>query len=234
MRRIDQARTGAYACLRPKVFFKCDKYLNALIESCRYANRSESINGYRSIALVNLFVFGLALVLIAGPGISPRRIGMAAPSQRQTIEQRLQELEDREEIRQLLMDYGRFLDQRDFAAFSQLFAEKEGEWNGGLGRAVGQKAIQKLMKDTIGKDSGDIALPNLHLFTNEAIQVYGDRATAVTKWIFVMGSDANQPRLIYIGHYNDSLVREKERWKFQRRVVYSDIPAARTLEPQKK
>jgi hypothetical protein len=65
---------------------------------------------------------------------------------RETIETRLQRLQDREEIWLLLTDYGRFLDRRDFASFSQLFAEKEGEWIGGMGRAKTPLAIRKLME----------------------------------------------------------------------------------------
>jgi hypothetical protein len=134
-------------------------------------------------------------------------------------------LEDREEIHQLLMDYGRFLDRRDFVAFSQLFAEKEGEWIGGLGEAKGAPAIRKLMEDTIGKDAKKGGAPNYHLFGNEIIQVDGDRAKALTKWIFVVRGDSGRPQPFYLGHYEDSMVRENGRWKFLRRAVYGDIPA---------
>lgn len=44
----------------------------------------------------------------------------AAP---QKIEQRLQKLEDREQIRELLAEYIRCLDTRDHATYSQLFAQ---------------------------------------------------------------------------------------------------------------
>src|SRR3970282_1300439 len=52
---------------------------------------------------------------------------------------RVQVLEDREEIRELLLAYGRALDSRDFIAFSELFAEDEGEWIGGLASAHPQR-----------------------------------------------------------------------------------------------
>jgi hypothetical protein len=44
----------------------------------------------------------------------------------QSIETRLRALEDREEIRQLLINYGRTLDQRNFAAFAKLFIQVPG------------------------------------------------------------------------------------------------------------
>ena len=143
----------------------------------------------------------------------------------ESVESRLQRLEDREEIRQLLMDYGRYLDQRDFASFAALFAENGGEWIGGMGRAKGPTAIRKLMDDTIGGDAGSKGGgPNCHLFTNDTIHVNGSDASATTKWIFVVQNSSKQPQPFYIGHYEDVFVREKGRWKFLKRVVYGDIP----------
>jgi hypothetical protein len=152
---------------------------------------------------------------------------------RETIETRLQRLQDREEIWLLLTDYGRFLDRRDFASFSQLFAEKEGEWIGGMGRAKTPLAIRKLMEDTIGKDTIKISSPNYHLFTNERILVNGDQAKATCRWIFIVQGPAGQPQPFYLGHYEDTLIRENGRWKFLRRLVYGDIPADDPGSPSK-
>jgi hypothetical protein len=141
----------------------------------------------------------------------------------ESAEIRLQRLEDRESIRRLLMDYGRFLDQRDFGAFSKLFAEKEGEWVGGMGKAKGPDAIRTLMEKTIGADAS-MKNANLHIFTNEIIKLDGDRASATTKWMFVIKGESNRPQPIYLGHYEDALVRENGNWKFLKRMVYADIP----------
>lgn len=141
------------------------------------------------------------------------------------IRKRLQQLEDREEIRTLLIEYGRTLDARDFRAFSGLFAS-EGEWDGGMGVAKGPAAIQKLMEDTIGKNArSDIGSPNYHIFNNEVIEVQGDRATAFSKWSFVMQDENRRPQWIYLGHYNDTLIREDGRWKFLKRKITGAIPA---------
>jgi hypothetical protein len=171
-----------------------------------------------------LWFIGVATVVLAAGAIE-EFVHASSAEKQDSIEARLQRLEAREEIRQLLMDYGRFLDQRDFASFSQLFAEKNGEWIGGMGKATGPLAIRKLMEDTIGKNSNAaISAPNCHLFSNEVIHVNGDKASATTKWIFVVQSDTARPQLFYLGHYEDSIVRENGRWKFLRRVVYGDIP----------
>src|SRR5260370_37182653 len=54
------------------------------------------------------------------------------PQPGDTIEARLRRLEDREQIRQLIQEYGRHLDARDLVAYGRLFAE-DGEWLGGPG-----------------------------------------------------------------------------------------------------
>jgi hypothetical protein len=167
---------------------------------------------------------GTVAIVLLGVAVS-RHLPAVSAEKPEAVEVRLKRLEDREEIRQLLMDYGRFLDRRDFVAFSELFAEKEGEWIGGLGKAQGAQAIRKLMEDTIGKGAKNPGAPNYHLFGNETIGVEGDKAKAMTKWMFVVQGDAGRPQPFYLGHYEDTFVRENGRWKFLRRVVYGDIPA---------
>jgi uncharacterized protein (TIGR02246 family) len=138
---------------------------------------------------------------------------------------RVQELEDREEIRELLLAYGRALDSRDFVAFSALFAEEEGEWVGGLGAAKGRQAIFELMDKSIGHNRPRTGPPSFHVFSNEQIIVDGDQASATTKWIFVMQNDETSPRWVYLGHYDDTFVREDGRWRFLKRQAFTDIPA---------
>jgi hypothetical protein len=168
----------------------------------------------RVMAVVSAVLFAGALIVQTVSG-----------EKKESVSSRLQKLEDREAIRQLLMNYGRYLDQRDFASFSGLFAEKDGEWIGGMGKAKSRDSIRKLMESTIGSDTtGSINGPNCHVFTNEVIQVDGNQATAVTKWIFVVQNSSKQPQPFYIGHYEDTLKRESGQWKFLRRVVYGDIP----------
>jgi 3-phenylpropionate/cinnamic acid dioxygenase small subunit len=147
-----------------------------------------------------------------------------SPSRNADVENRLKQLEDREEIRQLLVDYGRFLDQRDFESFSELFAEKDGEWVGGMGSARGRRGILKLMEEKIGRNAGEPNTSNFHLFTNQSIQLKGERAEAKTKWVFVIKNESNQPQPFYLGHYEDQLIRENGHWKFLKRAAYTDIP----------
>jgi uncharacterized protein (TIGR02246 family) len=144
---------------------------------------------------------------------------------RQSTEARLRILEDREAIRQLLIDYGRTLDRRDFVAFSKLFAESA-EYVGGAGTAIkGPAAIAKSLEETFEKNPTGVRDPNFHLFANETIQVNGDEAIAVSKGLFVVPSPANAPEIVMMATYEDVLTREGQLWKFKRRSVHADIPA---------
>lgn len=160
-------------------------------------------------------------------GVSVALILFAVPAGAQTLEERLQRLEDREAIRALIIEYGRSLDVRDFESFSALFAEHEGEWIGGFGAVKGRDAIRELMEARIGSADGDWRPTSHHLMTNETIDVNGDRANAVTKWVFVVQNDAGRPEWTFLGRYEDTFVRESGEWRFLRRQAITDIPSSR-------
>ncbi len=161
---------------------------------------------------------------IAGTALLLSLFFCACAPQTLELEMRLQRLEDRESIRRLQVDYGRFLDRRDFASFSNLFAAKDGEWIGGMGKAKGRENIRSLMEKTIGTDAA-LKNANLHIFANETIDLDGDRAKATAKWMFVVAGEGGRPQPVYLGHYEDDLIRESGDWKFARRIVRADIPS---------
>jgi hypothetical protein len=133
---------------------------------------------------------------------------------------RVQRLQDMEEIRTVLLDYGRFLDAHDFAGYSSLFA-KDGEWSGGMGTVQTPAGIKAFMEKNIpGKPGG-----TYHLLTNFVIDVHGDTATAWSRWAFVTPGPENKAVISQSGHYDDTFVRENGKWKFKRRVAKNDIPA---------
>ncbi len=139
-----------------------------------------------------------------------------------SLEDRVKRLEDMEEIRTVLVDYGRYLDARDFVSYSRLFA-KDGEWVGGFGTVKGPAAIQAFMEKNI---PGPNTAHNYHLLTNFEIDVQGDRATAWSRWSFVVPGPDQKPALAQGGRYEDILVREDGHWKFKRRVASNDLPAS--------
>lgn len=134
----------------------------------------------------------------------------------------LERLTAKEDIRNLLLDYGRHLDSRDFEAYSQLFAA-DGEWIGGFGTVSGPAAIQIFMEDAIpGPNTGN----TYHLLSNFQIDVRGDEATASSRWAFVTGGSSDTPTIVQGGRYEDTLVRENGAWKFSRREALLDIPVS--------
>jgi ketosteroid isomerase-like protein len=145
-----------------------------------------------------------------------------ASAQKPTVEARLQRLEDIDQIRTVLLNYGRFLDARDFAAYSRLFA-KDGEWIGGFGTVQGPAAIQAFMEKNIaGPNTGN----TYHILSNFEIEVHGDTATAWSRWAYVTPGADGWPVIAQGGRYDDTLVRENGAWKFKRRVASNDIPSS--------
>ena len=145
-----------------------------------------------------------------------------------SLASRVQRLEDIEEIHGVLLDYGRYLDSRDFAAYSRLFA-KDGEWVGGFGTVQGPAAIQAFMEKQIpGPNRGN----TLHILSNFKIDVKGDTATAWSRWTFVTPSADKKPAISQAGRYDDTFVRENGHWKFKRRTASNDIPVP-DLGPKK-
>ena len=148
--------------------------------------------------------------------------GVLAAQNDASVASRLQRLEDIEEIRTVLLDYGRFLDSRDLAAYSRLFAT-DGEWVGGFGSAKGPAGILEFMQKNLG--TGPNRNNSYHILSNFEIEVKGDTATAWSRWTFIIPAADGKPVISQAGRYDDTLVRENGRWRFKRRTASNDIPA---------
>jgi len=159
----------------------------------------------------------VVLFLLAGIAIGQAPRGNDTAS----LAARLQRLEDIEEIRTLLLDYGRLLDLRDLAGYSRLFA-KDGEWVGGFGSAKGPAEILAFMQKNLG--TGPNRNNSFHILSNFEIDVKGNSATAWSRWTFITSAADGKPVISQAGRYDDILVREDGRWKFKRRSASNDIP----------
>jgi uncharacterized protein (TIGR02246 family) len=156
-------------------------------------------------------------------------LGTAAPAAADdlaTLASRVQVLEDREDIRALILAYGQAHDHRDYRTFAGLFAAN-GEWIGGLGTAKGPDAIFALMDKSIGHNPLPNGSGTFHVMTNDQIKIDGDRASSTTKWLYITAAEDNSPKLTYLGHYDDEFVRENGRWRFLKRQSVSDISPLR-------
>ncbi len=140
---------------------------------------------------------------------------------------RVRALEDREAIRTLWAEYGRTLDARDFAAFSQLFA-RDAEFVGGGAPVKGPAAIGAFLEKAIGTNYPSSKGRNFHLYFNESIDLRGDEGSGVSKGGFVMANtENNKADFLLLATYRDQFVREDGKWKFKRREIIGDIPVPR-------
>jgi uncharacterized protein (TIGR02246 family) len=158
-----------------------------------------------------------ALAALIGFFGGPDLVAAATPTP-QSLEARIQHIDDRMAIERLLMEYGRAVDNRDFAAFAALFTE-DGEWKGAQGSYRGPKEIQKSMEKMFTDAAADIPKgKNFHLLTNVIIDLQGDHATASSKFIFYK-MNGGKPEAEVAGRYEDRLVRVGAAWKFQQRLA---------------
>ena len=138
---------------------------------------------------------------------------------RESAEARLQRFADKEEIANVLLTYGRSLDDRDFATYSSLFAA-DGEWVGGFGSVKGPANIKAFMEKNMG--TGANTTNNYHLLSNFVINVTGDTATAWSRWAFVQPQQSGGAVIAQAGRYDDTFVRENGVWKFKKRTAGND------------
>ena len=138
------------------------------------------------------------------------------------IDARLRRLEDAAQIRTLTQEYRRLLDARDLDGYGRLFAD-DGEWLGGTGYGQTPAGITAMLTERLPA-RGSAGPTAWHLVTEPEVSLDGDRAAGTVSWAWVGRGDAGTPVLRLLGHYQDSYVRERGRWRYQRRIAHTDIP----------
>jgi uncharacterized protein (TIGR02246 family) len=184
-------------------------------------------------SLVGRYVLLGALSIVAAGVAAPTALveaqqGSEGATTVEALAAKVKRFEDMQQIADLLNEYGRALDTRDFKAYAGLFA-KDGSWSGGLGTVSGgPQAIYDFMTSRIG-GGGRGGRPTIgfgstyHIMSNFKIDVNGDTATATSRWTFV--SAARGPGIQVAGRYEDRLVREDGTWKFRSRQAFNDVTA---------
>ncbi|MEP7244443.1 MAG: nuclear transport factor 2 family protein [Gammaproteobacteria bacterium] len=163
----------------------------------------------------------VALTLAGGAFVLQTTPAFAASS----LEARVQKLEDETAIRNILIQYGHYLDTKDLTSYSNLFA-KEGTWTGGIGSAKGPAAIKAMLEKAFANSPAydPLKVRSFHMMTNFYIQVDGDKATSRSKWTFFGRSPDGKLVPNLSGHYDDTLIREGGQWKILSRTAPHDIP----------
>ena len=135
-----------------------------------------------------------------------------------TTAARLQDLADREDIRQIFTDYARFLDGRDYEGYAGLFA-RNGYMKASLGEARGPAEILALL-NKYREPPRNPAPPrnSQHVVNNHDIRIAGDTATADVLWFYLVDKGGS-PTIQLVGRYQDELVREDGIWKLARHDI---------------
>ena len=137
----------------------------------------------------------------------------------------LQRLLDVREIEELLAEYMCLLETRDWVRYAQLFA-KNGELHFNEYHLVGSQVIRDTMLKIAPNDPKRPAPSAADLLTNVSVDVKGDVATSTSRWTGITLGPDNKPAVTRAGHYEDTLVRENDRWRFQKRIVHVDVTPA--------
>ncbi len=127
----------------------------------------------------------------------------------------LQEISDRLEIQQLLIDYSTAIDRRRFDDLDSVFAPDayiDYRASGGIDGRYPE--VKKWLAEV---------LPNFaaysHMLGNFDIHVDGDSASSRTICFNPMVFDGEKQRILFVGiWYEDELVRTSEGWRMTRRV----------------
>jgi uncharacterized protein (TIGR02246 family) len=165
---------------------------------------------------------GIVLLLVNTVGLQAQAQDKAHSAKKSSIERRLQILEDKEDIRELLVAYGRDFDKRDFSAYAQLFAS-DGVWTGGSPGAhayTGRDAIREFVAKTYPASSYP---GSYHIMSSLSVQIIDENtATAWSRYTYIVLGVHGEPAPLVAGHYEDTLVREGGVWKFKLRKVFAE------------
>ncbi len=135
------------------------------------------------------------------------------------LESKVQELSDREALRDLRYRYHEYINEGQFAKIAELFTE-DGELEfGQLGHAKGREKVGKFF-GSLAPSSSPPAVGRPH-FTfikqyihNHVVEIHGDRATGFS--YLEAKPIVNGEAYLVSARYNDEYVRTKDGWRFSR------------------
>jgi 3-phenylpropionate/cinnamic acid dioxygenase small subunit len=155
------------------------------------------------------------------------------------MEQRLQKLEDRAAIEQVIFgEYPRALDGRDWKAYAATFA-REGVLVQGTQETKGPAAIEEQFSrpgpprapaagaaPAAAAPAREAPIASKHVISNlKIISLTADRAETTAYWETV-STRSTGTVIAGAGHYNDTLIKEDGKWKFLRREIVNPSRAA--------
>lgn len=165
--------------------------------------------------------FAMFLVLTGSPGCSTdTEVQSDLVSD---LEKRVQRIEDHQAVLDVLVRYGRLLDEKDLVGYSNLFAD-DGVWEGGIGSATGPEGIQEMLETVFGRVEPGQYGADYHIMSDFEIDVNGDTAVSWSRWTWIIESEEGKPIGQRSGHYEDELVKLNGEWKFKYRLTVTELP----------
>ena len=126
---------------------------------------------------------------------------------------------DEEKIRFTIAEYCHRTDLGDLDGWAELFVEN------GRFRMFGQEYVGRTALRAFIADDQPPELRGLHLTTDSAIKVDGDRATVRSNFIFIAAGDSAGV-LVASGRYLDVMVRAGDAWLIEDREAVLVTPVA--------
>ncbi len=131
-------------------------------------------------------------------------------------------IEEKDAIREAMAEYCFRLDGGRYDDMAALFTE-DGTWDTAFGKATGRAAIAGLARDIRAK-AGDNRPRAVHLVTNIAIALDGERAEVRSNWTVVQNSPEG-PKIGSGGAYVDEMAKQGGSWLFRYRKIDRFIAA---------
>jgi 3-phenylpropionate/cinnamic acid dioxygenase small subunit len=130
----------------------------------------------------------------------------------ETTEETLSRLADRAEITDLMLEFARALDERDWPAYADLYAD-EGVLELPWGAAIPKSHLAGGTEHELSRYT-----TTQHLMTNQQVSVTGDTATSRSYLLGVHVYDPERQDGLWVGgvRYDNEYVRTPEGWKFKR------------------
>jgi 3-phenylpropionate/cinnamic acid dioxygenase small subunit len=119
-------------------------------------------------------------------------------------------------IREVLAQYCFRLDDGHYDEMAALFAA-DGTWDTAFGKATGHAQIAQLARD-IRARAGANRPRAIHLVTNIAIALEGERAEVRSNWTVVQNAP-DGPKIGSGGGYLDQMAKEDGIWRFRYRKI---------------
>jgi len=160
-------------------------------------------------------------------------------SPRESLEARIQLLEDREAIRDLIRRYGLLCDQRRWDDLLELYDDDiERQLAGTLDESVRGKEVLRALLEAPALPRKDPSAPEAppidaileldlkHMLSTELIRISDDGAKASAHVYYTMvvsrGDAADFERGVHDGHYEFTFKKHGDIWRFSRQVVTSN------------